>query len=76
MAVRTSAGSTLKISAGVPATFNVAGYADLTYTTIGEITKIEPSTDGLFKTGEVRLDERLSGLTEVTVLVPINREEF
>jgi rod shape-determining protein MreC len=44
--------------------------------TIGEITKVEPSTDGLFKTGEVRLDERLSGLTEVTVLVPINREEF
>lgn len=38
MAVRTSAGSTLKISAGVPATFNVAGYEALTYTTIGEIT--------------------------------------
>jgi rod shape-determining protein MreC len=44
--------------------------------TIGDITKVEPSTDGLFKTGEVRLDERLSSLTEVTVLVPINREEF
>ena len=38
MPVSTSAGSTLKISAGVPATFNVAGYAALTYTTIGEIT--------------------------------------
>ena len=38
MPVRTSAGSTLKISAGVPATFNAAGYAALTYTTIGEVT--------------------------------------
>jgi hypothetical protein len=38
MAVRTSAGSLLKISAGVPATFNTAGYSALTYTTIGEIT--------------------------------------
>ena len=38
MTVRTSAGSTLAISAGVPATFNVAGYAALTYTPIGEIT--------------------------------------
>lgn len=40
MAVQTSAGSTLKISAGVPATFNVAGYAALTYTAIGEITDL------------------------------------
>ena len=32
----------------------------------------EPSTDGLFKTGEVELDARLSELTEVTVLVPVN----
>ncbi len=38
MAVRTSAGSTFKLSAGVPATFNVAGYAALSYTTVGEIT--------------------------------------
>lgn len=44
--------------------------------TIGEITRLEPSTDGLFKTGEVRLDDRLGELTEVTVLVPLNREEF
>jgi rod shape-determining protein MreC len=42
--------------------------------TIGEITRLEPSTDGLFKTGEVRLDDRLSALHEVTVLVPINQE--
>ena len=39
--------------------------------TIGDITTLEPSTDGLFKTGEVRLDERLGDLTEVTVLVPL-----
>ncbi len=44
--------------------------------TIGDITKLEPSTDGLFKTGEVRLDDRLGSLTEVTVLVPLNPEEF
>lgn len=41
---------------------------------IGRITKVETSTDGLFKTGEVELDPRLSTLTEVTVLVPVNVE--
>ncbi|HEY0944632.1 MAG TPA: rod shape-determining protein MreC [Opitutaceae bacterium] len=40
--------------------------------TIGQIVKLEPSTDGLFKTGEVQLDPRLTELTEVAVLVPIN----
>jgi rod shape-determining protein MreC len=38
--------------------------------TIGYITKLEPSTDGLFKSGDVRLDPDLSSLTEVTVLIP------
>jgi rod shape-determining protein MreC len=42
--------------------------------TIGQITKLETSTDGLFKTGEVKLDDRLGSLTEVTVLVPQNPE--
>jgi rod shape-determining protein MreC len=42
---------------------------------IGELTSLEPSTDGLFKLGEVHLDERLGSLTEVTVLVPLNPEE-
>ena len=37
---------------------------------IGDLIKVEPSSDGLFKTGEVRLDAGLSALTEVTVLVP------
>lgn len=41
--------------------------------TIGEITKLEPSSDGLFKIGEVKLDERLGALTEVTVLVPLSQ---
>lgn len=41
---------------------------------IGEIVRLETSTDGLFKTGEVRLDNRLSELTEVTVLVPERRD--
>ncbi|HVU23565.1 MAG TPA: rod shape-determining protein MreC [Opitutus sp.] len=40
--------------------------------TIGMITKVEPSPDGLFKTGEVQLDPNLSNLTEVTILVPLD----
>lgn len=40
--------------------------------TLGRVIKLEPSTDGLFKTGEVELDPRLGELTEVTVLVPVN----
>ena len=39
--------------------------------TLGTVTNVEPSTDGLFKTGEVQLDATLSSLTEVTVLVPL-----
>ena len=40
MTVHTSAGTTLKISANAPATFNVAGYSVLTYTAVGEITDL------------------------------------
>jgi hypothetical protein len=40
MAVRTSAGTTLKVSAAAPATFNSAGYAALTFTAVGEITDL------------------------------------
>jgi len=43
---------------------------------IGDITDLEPSTDGLFKSGEVALDERLGSLSEVTVLVPLNPDEL
>ena len=43
---------------------------------IGQITSLEPSADGLFKESDVALDERLGSLTEVTVLVPLNPEEF
>ncbi len=42
--------------------------------TIGEITSLTLSPDGLFKTGEVKLDERLGSLAEVTVLVPLTPE--
>jgi rod shape-determining protein MreC len=42
---------------------------------IGEITRLEPSADGLFKNGEVQLDQRLGTLTEVTVLIPLDPEE-
>lgn len=37
MAVGTTAGTKLAISAGVPATYDVAGYAALTYTDVGNI---------------------------------------
>ena len=43
---------------------------------IGDITLLEPSTDGLLKTGEVALDPHLGSLTEVTVLVPLNPEQL
>lgn len=39
---------------------------------IGEVFELEPSTDGLFKSGRARLDPRLGRLTEVTVLVPLD----
>lgn len=42
---------------------------------IGEITSLELSPDGLFRNGEVRLDQRIGTLTEVTVLIPLNPEE-
>ncbi|EIP99838.1 cell shape-determining protein [Opitutaceae bacterium TAV1] len=38
---------------------------------IGEVTTVEPGTDGLFKTGRVTLDPRLARLDEVAVLVPL-----
>jgi rod shape-determining protein MreC len=39
--------------------------------TLGQVVGVDASTDGLFKTGHVALDPRLSELTEVTVLVPV-----
>jgi rod shape-determining protein MreC len=42
--------------------------------TIGLVTKVEPSPDGLFKTGDVQLDPNLSTLTEATILVPLAPE--
>jgi rod shape-determining protein MreC len=42
--------------------------------TLGTVTSVELSSDGLFKTGTVKLDERLGSLTEVTVLVPLHQD--
>lgn len=42
--------------------------------TLGVVTRLELGSDGLFQSGQVRLDERLGSLTEVTVLVPLNPE--
>jgi len=42
--------------------------------TIGQIVRLDPSTDGLFKSGEVKLDPRLDSVSEVTVLVPLSSE--
>jgi rod shape-determining protein MreC len=39
--------------------------------TLGTITRAAIGSDGLFQTGEVKLDERLGSLTEVTVMVPV-----
>lgn len=39
---------------------------------IGQVVQLEPSADGLFKTGHVNLDPRLNRLSEVTVLVPLD----
>ena len=41
MTAMTSAGTTLAISAGNPATFDEAGFDALTFTTIGEITSLD-----------------------------------
>ncbi|KPH60353.1 hypothetical protein [Novosphingobium sp. ST904] len=41
MTSRTSAGTTLAISAGRPATFDAAGFGALTKTLIGEITNVD-----------------------------------
>jgi hypothetical protein len=40
MTVRSSAGTTIGISAAQPATFNAAGYGALTFTAIGEVTDL------------------------------------
>lgn len=42
--------------------------------TLGTVVKVEPSSDGLFKSGDVELDPNLANLTEVTVLVPLDPE--
>lgn len=42
--------------------------------TLGTIIRADSGSDGLFKSGEVKLDERLGSLTEVTVLVPLHPE--
>lgn len=38
MTTRTTAGTTLKVTASAPATFDSTGYAALTFTAVGEIT--------------------------------------
>lgn len=40
MAVNTALGTTVKISASVPATFDAAGYAALSYTKIGSVENV------------------------------------
>ena len=41
---------------------------------IGSIVHLEPSADGLFKTGTVVLDPRINELSEVTVMIPLTNE--
>lgn len=42
--------------------------------TIGLVIRSTGGSEGLFQSGDVKLDERLGSLTEVTVLVPVNKE--
>ncbi len=39
---------------------------------LGTVVKLEPSPDGLFKTGRVEINVRLAELTEVIVLLPLD----
>jgi rod shape-determining protein MreC len=39
--------------------------------TLGWVHRLDPSPDGLFQSGLVRLDARLQGLREVAVLIPL-----
>lgn len=39
--------------------------------TLGTLVELKQDSAGLFRTGKVKLDERLGSLTEVTVLVPL-----
>jgi len=39
--------------------------------TIGRVYRLDPSPDGLFQSGRVRLDPRLKSLREVAVLIPL-----
>lgn len=43
---------------------------------VGEVYQLEPSTDGLFKSGRARLDSRLGRVSEVTILVPLDPAFF
>lgn len=43
MAFETLAGTVLSVSTGVPATYDAAGYAALSWTAVGEITSIDGS---------------------------------
>lgn len=45
MAVMTSAGSTLSIATGSPATYDAAGFTALTYVIVGEVTDIGEVTN-------------------------------
>lgn len=42
--------------------------------TLGTIDKLQLGSDGLFQSGDVKLDDRLGSLTEVTVLVPLSSD--
>jgi rod shape-determining protein MreC len=44
--------------------------------TIGYVSRLEASPDGLFQSGQVALDPRLDELSEVTVLVPLRPDNL
>lgn len=65
----TFAGTTIGISAGVPATYNEAGFSALTFTNIGEITSAPGSggkkfTDVAYSTLDDRATKHLKGTSD------------
>ena len=72
MAIQTSAGTTLGIVAGVPATYDAAGFNNLTFATLGEITEI-PAFGTVFNLithsplGERRVVKRKGSINDGTL---------
>ncbi|HRE80520.1 MAG TPA: rod shape-determining protein MreC [Opitutaceae bacterium] len=68
----------ITLKAGTPTRLVTSGLSGIfpAGLAVGELGRLDGSNDGLFKTGEVKLDPRLSEVTEVTVLIPVKPENL